>query len=117
MNVFTSLLNNSFAISRSRRTPNGRGGWVEDHVLVATVLGRIRPASSTEREAAQLEERQITHVLYVPVGTNIARGDLVEMEGLEVEVDGVREPSHAGEHLEVDCLQRQYGRTIDEAES
>lgn len=108
MSVFTSLLNNDFAIRRKRRTSNGQGGWPEDFVTVATLLGRLRPASGAEREAALLEERQITHVLYVLAGADIARGDEVTGGGLTVEVQGIREPSQAHEHLEIDCLERQF---------
>lgn len=112
--VFQSLLNHDFAVRRKRRTSNGQGGWPEDFVLVATVRGRLRPASSAEREAALLEERQITHVLYVLAGADIARGDQVEGGGLTVDVQAVREPSQAGEHLEIDCLERQFETSAPE---
>jgi SPP1 family predicted phage head-tail adaptor len=114
MSVFASLLNNDFAIRRIRRTSNGQGGWSEDTVAVATVRGRLRPASGAEREAAMLEERQITHVLYVVAGVDIARGDTVTGGGLTVEVQGVREPSQAGEHLEIDCRERQFEVSAEE---
>lgn len=112
--VFASLLNHPYAIRRLRRTPDGQGGWPQDLVAVETVQGRMRPASSSEREAAMLEERQISHVLYVLAGTDIARGDQVEGGGIVVTVDAVREPSQAGEHLEVDCQERQFETTAPE---
>lgn len=112
--VFTSLLNNTFAVRRVRRTPDGQGGWAEDFVPVVTVSGRMRPASSSEREAAMLEERQISHVLYVVAGVDIARGDQVEGGGLVVEVMAVRIPSLSNEHLEIDCLERQFEESVDE---
>jgi SPP1 family predicted phage head-tail adaptor len=105
--VFQSMLNHPFTITRIRRTPDGQGGWPIDFVPVEQVAGRLRPASSTEREAAMLEERQITHVLYVLYGTDIARGDMVEGGGLTVEIQGIREPSQAHEHLEIDALEIQ----------
>lgn len=107
MSVFESLLNNEFTITRIRRTPDGQGGWAKDFVPVEQVAGRLRPASSAEREAAMLEERQITHVLYVLAGTDIGRGDTVEGGGLTVEIQGIREPSQAHEHLEIDCQEIQ----------
>lgn len=109
--VFLSLLNNTFAISRLQRTPNGQGGWAEEYVSIGSVLGRMRPASSSEREVAALEERSISHVLYVVAGTDIARGDKVELDALVVTVEAVREPSEAEEHLEIDCLERQFETT------
>lgn len=107
LGVFTSLLNNTASLYRRRRTSDGQGGWVIDYVANGTAACRIRPASSSEREVAMKEERQITHVLYVVADTDIERGDRVTVDGLTVDVDAIREPSKAGHHLEVDCLERQ----------
>jgi len=107
MQVFESLLNHDVAIRRTRRTGDGQGGWVVDYVTVTPVRGRLRPASSAEREAALLEARQISHVLYVRAGTDISRGDEVTVDGLVVEVLGIREPSKAGQHLQIDALEIQ----------
>ncbi len=114
MTVFQSLLNHEFTISRRRRSPDGRGGWAIDYAEIGTARGRIRPASSREREAARQEEREITHVLYVAAGTDIRRGDQVDLGDLSVEVQAVREPSQAGEHLEVDCRERQPEASLEE---
>lgn len=105
--VFQSMLISDVAISRRQRSPDGQGGWPFTYEAVGTVRGRIRPASSSEREAAQKEERQITHVLYVVAGTDIERGDRVTVDGLTVDVEAIREPSRAGHHLEIDCRERQ----------
>lgn len=114
--VFESLLNNTVLIEQRRRTPDGQGGWVIDYPPegALTVQGRIRPASSRERETAQLEEREITHVLYLVAGANIDRGDRVTVLDLVVEVEGIREPSKAGEHLEIDCRERQQEDSLQE---
>jgi hypothetical protein len=53
-------------------------------------------------------------VLYVVWGTDIARGDLADGGGVTVEVLGVREPSLAGHHLQVDCRERQKGEETEE---
>lgn len=107
MTVFTSLLNNTFTVSRRTRTDDGQGGWEIGYGTSWTMEGRIRPATSNEREVAASEEQQISHVLYVEYGEDITRGDRVVCGDLTVEVLGVREPSLAGEHLEIDCLERQ----------
>jgi SPP1 family predicted phage head-tail adaptor len=107
MTVFTSLLNNTFTVSRRVRVSDGQGGHIITYLEIGTVEGRIRPASSNERIVADAEEQQISHMLYVSHGSDVARGDLVECSGLQVEVLGVREPSLAGQHLEIDCLERQ----------
>lgn len=105
--TFESLLNNIFTIYRRTRTSDGQGGWTITYSEVEDAEGRIRPASSEERSVAQQEERDITHVLYLLTTADVERGDLVVYGDLQVEVLGVREPSLAGHHLEVDCLETQ----------
>jgi SPP1 family predicted phage head-tail adaptor len=107
MTVFESLLNHEFAHLVRRRTSDGQGGWAIDYVSLAPVQGRMRPASSTERERAAQENHQITHIFYCLAGESVARGDRLGYGGLLVDVVGVREPSLAGEHLEIDCEERQ----------
>lgn len=114
MNVFESLLNNTALVYRRRRTPDGQGGWAIDYVAVASAAARICPAGGSEKTVALAEERQITHTLFVVHGADIARGDRVTVDDLTVEVLGVREPSKAGEHLEIDCRERQQEETADE---
>lgn len=112
MSVFHSLLNNTMSLYRRIRTADGQGGWEISYTANGAVLGRIRPASSSEQVIAQQEGRWITHVLYVEAGSDIARGDLVVVGDLAVDVEGVREPSRAGEHLEIDCLERQLETVV-----
>jgi SPP1 family predicted phage head-tail adaptor len=111
--AFLSLLNRMFTISRRNRIPDGQGGWVISWAELGRVRGRARPASSIERETAQAEERELSHVLYVEAGTDIARGDLVESGDFLAEVMAVREPSLAGEHYEIDLMVRQREVTED----
>lgn len=105
--LIESLFNNTFTIERIGRTGDGHGNFLKSRSSVGTVSGRIRPASGREREVAAQEGREITHVLYVSVETDIGRGDRVTCGDLVVEVLGLREPSKAGHHLEVDCLEQQ----------
>jgi head-tail adaptor len=121
MGVFESLLNNTFTISRRTRTADGQGGWSIEYTAVDEASGRIRPATGTEREVAAAEEQQISHVLYLAADTDIERGDRVACgtgsgdpaaRELVVDVQGIREPSLAGHHLEVDCLERQKEETV-----
>ena len=104
---FKSLLNRDYLISRPVRIANGQGGWAIAYMPLMTVPGRLRPASSSEREVALQEQRAITHVLYVVAGEDIQREDTVEGDEVTVKVQGVREPSRADHHLEVDCLEIQ----------
>ena len=63
MSVFESLLNNTFTISRRDRISDGQGGWAIVYAAIDSVQGRIRPASSEEREVAKMEQRSISLVL------------------------------------------------------
>jgi len=114
MSVFTSLLNHDFCHSRRRQTGDGQGGWVEDLVHIGTIRGRLRPAFSSEREQAAQEQRQISHVFYCRAGEDIVQGDRLQIGDLVVEVQGVREPSLANEHLEADCVEIQLGQSLEE---
>jgi head-tail adaptor len=107
MTVFESLLNNAGTVYRRTRTSDGQGGWEIDYALHITIQGRIRPAGNTERDVAMLENRRVTHVLYVVAGTDIQRGDRVYIGDLVVDVEAIREPSLANEHLEIDCIEYQ----------
>ena len=116
--VFTSMLNNTFVAGQPHRVSDGQGGWLVSYVSLGTVQGRMAPRMGEgETEVADNEEWEVMHVLYVEaddaVGTAIARDYLITLPAAYedpervYEVKGVREPSLANEHLEIDCLQRQ----------
>lgn len=105
MGVFESLLNNTFAVARPTRVSDGLGGWSIVLVDIGDVDGRMRPASSAEIEVAALQQREITHVFYVVATDDLRRGDQVSGDGATWDVLGVREPSRADHHLEIDCRQ------------
>jgi SPP1 family predicted phage head-tail adaptor len=107
MSAFRSMLISDVAISRPQRTSDGKGGWVTTHATVATYRGRLRPASSGEREVAMQEQRHLSHILYVEYGADIRRNDQATVGNLTVKVESIREPSTAGEHLEIDCREVQ----------
>lgn len=107
MGVFDSLLNKTYTVARQARASDGQGGWTVSFAAVGSFKGRMRPATGVERELAAAEQRQISHVLYVRPTADIQRGDQVTGDGATWEVLGVREPSRADHHLEIDCLERQ----------
>jgi len=111
MGVFDSLLNNTFSVSRVTRTSDGMGGWSISYTPQDDVLGRMRPATTAERTIAQQQQRELTHVLYVRATSDVQRGDLVTGDGVTVEVLGVREPSRADHHDEIDCREVQQEET------
>lgn len=107
MGVFESLRNNTFSVERRLRVSDGKGGWTIAYESAGTIEGRIRPTTLKERLVADSAEAQISHVLYCAADEDVARGDRVTVGDLTVEVLGIREPSEAGKHWEIDCLERQ----------
>jgi len=117
--VFESMLNFDFYAVRKRQTPDGVGGWDISYYELDSILGRLRPASTRERESAQQEQRVITHVFYCLGDVDIGRGDVISkgvisIDGhklsspeIMVKVEGNRNPSTADEHFEIDCFQIQ----------
>lgn len=103
---FDALLNNSFLIERPDLLSDGAGGSTRQLQAVATVRGRLRPLTPRERLSAQQSEVVFDHVLYLAVGADVRRGDLVgdvARADPKLRVVEVAEPSYAGHHLEVRC--------------
>jgi len=117
--VFNSLLNLDFNAVRMTRDPDGHGGWEVGFIEIPSILGRLRPATSREREVAAQEQRVITHVFYSETSANLGRGDyispgLIVISGEDlrssdiiVKIEGNREPSTADHHFEIDCIEYQ----------
>jgi head-tail adaptor len=110
--TFESLLNNTFIIYRKARTFDGQGGWAESWLEAATIAGRLRPVVGRESDTADQAQRVVTHVLYTLPAVDIQRGDMVVGAGgaghsAVLDVLGIREPSHAGHHWEIDCEERE----------
>jgi SPP1 family predicted phage head-tail adaptor len=105
--MINALFTHTFTVSRLSTASDGQGGWAQSRVDVGTILGRLRPTSASERTVAQQGQAQVSHVLYTSADADVQRGDLVTGAGKVVEVIAVREPSHMGHHLEVDCQEIQ----------
>ncbi len=102
-----ALFIDTFTVSRLSLVSDSQGGWQQTRADAGTISGRLRPASATERTVAQQGQALISHVLYTTAGADVQRGDYVTGAGKVVEVAAVREPSHMGHHLEVDCQEIQ----------
>jgi len=102
-----ALLNRSYTLARRVRVSDGQGGWPWSYAAQGTIQGRLRPASSAERTAAQQEQRNITHVFYCLYDEDIQRTDRLTGDSVTVYVEAVRKPSRVDHHLEVDCSQTQ----------
>ena len=107
MSLIETLFISTFSVARRTRASNGQGGWIESWPVMVSIEGRMRPASATEQVAAQQRQAKISHVLYVAGAADVLRADRVSGESRLWDVIAVREPSHAGHHLEIDCLEIQ----------
>ncbi len=88
---------------------DGQGGTTEKWGAIKTFRGRIRPASASEKMAADQERAYITHVIYCDPDVGVKRGDRIQYGDLVIDVTAIREPSYAGHHLEVEGVAIQYG--------
>jgi head-tail adaptor len=105
--IIESMYTHDFGISRPVRTSNGTGGWAVGYADAGEIRGRLRPASAAEQISALQRQARVSHVLYCAATADVRRGDLASGAGQVVKVIDVREPSHAGHHLEVDCVEIQ----------
>jgi len=105
--ILAALYIHTVTVSRPTRTADGQGGWAVGYADAGSFPGRLRPASAAERTVAAQRQARVTHVLYCATTADIRRGDLVSAGGNLVEVVDIREPSHMGHHLEVDCAEIQ----------
>ena len=103
MKDISSFLNNTFAVYRNVRTPDGQGGDTAALAHVGDYRGRLRPVNAGERVDAEQRNVRMTHILYCKADTDIARGDTVIGAGVDLRVLAVREPSYANHHYAVDC--------------
>lgn len=107
MALIESLFNHDWTLTRRTRTADGQGGYTQTWATVATVAGRMRPASAAERTLAMQRRADISHVWYVAADEEVQRGDRITGQGRTYDVIAIREPSHAAHHLEVECFEWQ----------
>lgn len=107
--LFAALLNTTVTIKRNERTSDEQGGWPTGRDAGIEVVARVRPASSGERTDAAQRQVQLTHVVYLPHGTDVRRDDLLVHGTKTYTVRAVRTPSEP-HHLEVDAEEVQRGR-------
>lgn len=104
---FLKLLS-SYPVHRKQRTSDGQGGWSETFVYSHSIMGRLRPSSAMDRENADKEQGLISHVLMVPQGTDLQRGDKVIIGRKSIEVLTVTATSN-NHHLSANCEEELNG--------
>jgi len=102
-------LNETAELFRKELTSDGQGGWSEKYVVNGETRCRIRPWTTEESLIARQEGTRVSHIMYVPGGTDVEFSDAVRVRGTEAHVESVREPSKTGHHLMVDLDERQPG--------
>lgn len=100
-------LNETAELFRLTLTADGQGGWSEQFVANGETSCRVRPWTTEENLLARQEGTRVSHIMYVPGGMDVRRGDAVRVRGMQGEVMSVREPSLTGHHLMVDVDERQ----------
>ena len=98
----------SYPVHRKQRTSDGQGGWSETFIYSHSIMGRIRPASAMDRMNADKEDGLISHVLLVPEGTDLKRGDKVIIGRKSVEILTVTATS-SNHHLSANCEENHNG--------
>jgi len=107
MSLIEALYISTFTQGRMSGTADGQGGWEQTPTAIGTIDGRMRPATATERVMAMQRQVEISHVFYCDADEDVLREDQLSGEGRTWIVEAIREPSHAGHHLEVECLEIQ----------
>jgi len=107
MSLIDGLYISTFTHTRMSGTADGQGGWTQSPSVLGTIQGRMRPATATERVVAVQRQAEISHVLYCGADENVLREDVLTGEGRTWTVEAIREPSHAGHHLEIEVLELQ----------
>lgn len=75
MPTISHLLIHSLTQQRKVRMPDGKGGFLEDYEILATMSGRINPAGPRELEIAQQKQAEVTHYIYLEPGTDVGVND------------------------------------------
>ncbi len=80
------------------------GSFQESWQVVANIKGRVVPASLQVQEfyAAAKDLKNVRYIVFCDV-EDIQENDIILFGEKQMKVINVREPSHMGHHLEIDC--------------
>jgi hypothetical protein len=103
-----SLLNAVAGIYRNSPIADGRGGWIENLVLVGTVQCRISSPSGRDQRIAEQRQASVTHAIYMSSDADIRLGDMLQINATwhHVTVPDLR-PSVREHHLKILTEERQ----------
>lgn len=102
------LLNAVAGVYRNSPISDGRGGWIENLVLVGTVQCRVSSPSGKDQRIAEQRQASVTHAIYMPSDADIQLGDMLQIGGLwhYVAIPDLR-PSVREHHLKILTEERQ----------
>ena len=103
------LLNTSVAVWRTTTTDDGGGGQETSLGYVGIVRARLSQPSARERQAADQAGTELTHIVYLPDGADVRRGDELRppADVAALIVKATFQPSVPGTYLRADCTARQ----------
>ncbi|MDF2097311.1 head-tail adaptor protein [Aquibaculum arenosum] len=79
--MIAARLDTPLRLERSQPLADGRGGWVEDWVLLQETHGSLQHLRSrTQRDGGRLQA-EVTHALFLPPETGAVLGDRVVIAG------------------------------------
>jgi len=112
---FNALLRHTVTIERPYSVPDGGEPALDEYgqpihvpVELGSVMGLVQPRSALSRSTRELPSVSEAgtvisdHVVYLPIGTDIAESDRIVHGGRTYEVQLVRDAAGHGHHLEVD---------------
>lgn len=84
-----ALMTDTVYVQRITRTADSAGGSSEAWTTVETTIGRLALASGREQVMADRIGAVISHTATLPIGTDINRGDRLQVNGIRYQVESV----------------------------
>jgi len=97
------LLNKTALHFRPSPISDGAGGQDVTRVQIGTVQVKVDQPSHAERTTAEQSESWQDNAIYTVAGSDVRRGDELQVEGRTYRVDGTFEPSRPA-YLRLDCV-------------
>ena len=101
MRISPALLNNTLTLQTLTEVDDGAGGHTETWVDIGSFKARISPISSNERLMQDKTTAMLTHRVYCD-SMDIIESDRIKWGDIVFEIIGIRNPSEAYSHLEID---------------
>ena len=96
-----ALLNNTLTLQTLTEIADGAGGHTASWTDVGTFRASISPISSNERLMQDKTTAMLTHRVYCD-NMDIIESDRIKWGDIVFEIMGIRNPSEAYAHLEID---------------